>query len=83
MLHRVGISFDHKELGRIKNLQKRFRIPNRSEFFQELVKRYEKLENEFNSLNQCLSGYLKHPESTEETRAILKTTLKNQSPEEW
>lgn len=83
MLRRVEISMDEEEAKHIEKLQKRFGVKSRSEFFRELVRRYEKLESEFNALNQCVAGYLKHPESSDETRAVLKTTMKNLPAEDW
>jgi len=83
MLHRLAISIDERELQQIKSLQKRFHIQNRSAFFRELVRRYEKIECDYAALQQCLAGYLDKPESADETRAILRMTLKRQPHENW
>ena len=83
MVYRVGISIDSEDLKYVNSLQQQFHIKNRSEFFRELVKRYGKLEKEFKSLQSCLTGYLNQPENTSETKAILKSTLKNKSKETW
>ena len=83
MLHRVGISVDEKDWEHIRNLQKRFKISNRSEFFRELVRRYEKLESDFGKLQSCLGGYINHPESESETRSIVKSSLREQCHEDW
>lgn len=83
MLQRIGISINHEELKQASALQRRFGLRSRSELFRELLKRYETLERQWNALNQCLHGYIEHPESGEETKAILKTTLKAIPPEDW
>ncbi len=83
MVHRLGISLDGADLKYIQTLQKRFHIKNRSEFFRELVRRYEKLEAEFSSLRACIAGYTNQPESADETKIVLHSTLKDQTPENW
>ena len=83
MLQRVGISMDDADLRHLKTLQKRFGVRSRSELFRELVRRYEKLESRWNSLNRCIDGYLQSPESSHDPRAILKTTMKGLAHEAW
>ncbi len=84
MLQRVGISMSDQELKHLSTLQKRFGARSRSEFFRELVRRYEKLESDVNALSRCRDGYRGQPESSDATsRAILKASMKNQVFEEW
>lgn len=83
MLQRVGISMNDEELRHLKVLQKRFGVRSRSELFRELVRRYEDLEKRWNSLNQCIEGYLKAPEAAEDAKSILRTTMKAQPHESW
>ena len=83
MIQRLGISVTNEELKHVDALRKRFGVRSRSEFFRELLRRYEKLEGHMTSLNQTLQGYLKHPEAGEEASEILKTTLKGLPSEDW
>lgn len=84
MLYRVGISMDGQDLRHLKLLQKRFGVRSRSALLRELMKRYEKLESEWKNLNQCLQGYLDHPEPAGgEARQILRATMKNHQVEDW
>ena len=73
MLWRVCISLDEEESKHIEKLRKRFGVKTHSEFFRELVRRDEQLERDFNALNQCVTGYLNHPESPSETRSLRPT----------
>ncbi len=84
MLHRIGVSINHEELKQVTALQQRFGIRSRSEFFRELVKRYNKLESDRAAVQQCIQGYLDAPEvSLEESKAILRSSLKNSASENW
>lgn len=84
MLYRVGISMDGEDLRHLKLLQKRFGARSRSELLRELMKRYEKLESQWNTLNRCIRGYLEKPESSgEESRQTLKATMKGHQAEDW
>lgn len=84
MLYRVGISMDGSDLRHLKLLQKRFGVRSRSELLRELVKRYEKLESQWDTLTQCIQGYLEKPESAgEESRKILRAAMKNHQAEDW
>lgn len=84
MLYRVGISMDGEDLRHLKLLQKRFGARSRSELLRELMKRYEKLESQWNILNRCIQGYLEKPESSgEEPREILRATMQGRQAEDW
>lgn len=84
MLYRVGISMNGEDLRHLKLLQKRFGVRSRSALLRELMKRYEELESKWKALNQCIQGYLETPESAaEESRQILRTTMKTQQAEDW
>ncbi len=73
-----------QELRHLGLLQKRLGVKSRSELVRELVKRYEKLESDWNALSSCLRGYLEHPE-TGKTQAgpILKAAMGRQVFEDW
>ena len=83
MTQRLGISISDKELKHIDALRKSFGVRSRSEFFRELLRRYEKLEGHLTSLNLTLQGYLKKPESGDEALTITKASLHNLSAEDW
>lgn len=84
MLQRVGICIDDNDLKHIKLLQKRLGIRSRSELFRELIRRYEQLEEQRRSLDQCVRGYLKDPETGgEEAKLILKTAAQGHASEDW
>jgi metal-responsive CopG/Arc/MetJ family transcriptional regulator len=83
MIQRVGVSINEDDLKHVAALQKRFGISNRSEFFRVLVRRYEALEAQLNALQQCLKGYAKYPDATEETLAIVRDSLRHEPAEDW
>jgi metal-responsive CopG/Arc/MetJ family transcriptional regulator len=85
-MHRLGISISEEDLRHVRSLQKRFGIKSRSEFFRELVKRYERLEQERSALDQCVEAYRRHPETPEEIQemeAILKASASTWPAEDW
>jgi metal-responsive CopG/Arc/MetJ family transcriptional regulator len=84
MVQRIGISMTDQELKKIGLLQKRLGSRSRSEFFRELVRLYEKLEGERTTLNACLNGYLRHPESDgAQSQSILKQSMAGHAFEDW
>lgn len=59
-------------------------VRSRSELLRELVKRYEKLENERAALGACINGYLQRPEPAgEQPQSILRDAMRGQASEDW